>query len=227
MTDWSLDDVVINGAYVMSVLALAVRDVLRLRLLLLVAQVCFLWWGALLEHLPTMLWNGLFIVINAAVIARILWERRPLEVPEGARDLHERLFPGMSARDFLFFWELGNPHRLACGTLVRRGEHPEALTLILDGRAQVLRDGTQLAELARGDFVAEMSLLSGDPASADVVTRDGVAYVSWSRRKLEQLERLNPEVFLQLHKALGRDVSAKVGAAGTTAVGAVARSTAS
>lgn len=54
-----------------------------------------------------------------------------------------------------------------------------------------------------------MTLLTGDAASADVHADGAVAFVSWSRRKLEALERLNPGVYLEVQKALGRDVRAK------------------
>ena len=209
----ALEDLIINGAYLVSLTALAVRDVLRLRLFLLGAQALFLLWGIVLSHLPTIGWNLAFVLINAVAIVRILRERRPIDLPEAFRDLHERLFPTMSNREFLLFWELGNPHRQEAGVLVQQGEHPDALKLLLGGRARVERNGAPVAELGRGDFVAEMSLLTGAAASADVFVDDPVSFVSWSRRKLETLERLNPDVYLEVQKALGRDVTAKVVAA--------------
>ena len=204
------EDLIINAAYVVSMAALAVRDVLRLRMFLLGAQGLFLLWGIALWHYPTMGWNAAFLAINALAIVRILRERRPIELPAAFRDVHQRLFPSMGNREFLLFWELGNPHRQTAGPLVRQGERPDVLKLLLEGEARVERDGDVVATLGRGDFVAEMSLLSGEPASANVFVDKPVAFVSWSRRKLDTLERLNPDVFLELQKALGRDVTAKM-----------------
>lgn len=112
----TLEDLLINAAYLVSLTALAVRDVLRLRVFLLLAQGLFLAWGATLMHLPTIAWNAAFLLINAWAIVRILRERRPIALPEAFRDLHARLFPSMSNRDFLLFWELGNPHRQSSGS---------------------------------------------------------------------------------------------------------------
>lgn len=209
MEDWA-----INAAYVVSTLALAVRDVLRLRVLLLAAQALFLWWGLLIDHLPTLVWNALFMAINAIMIGRILWERRPIAVPEALRDIHEQVFAGMPARDFLLLWEMGDPAVADRSKLVAQGETPEALKLILSGTARVTRDGRHLADIGRGGFVAEMSLLTGSGASADVRALDQVSYLAWSRRKLASLEAINPSLYLALQKALGRDVTRKVRSAG-------------
>lgn len=206
-----MDLIAINAAYALSAAALAVRGVLRLRLLLFAAQLCFISWGLIVEALPAMIWNSLFLLINGAVILRMLWERRAIQVPEAIRDLHEGLFPALSPREFLTLWELGNPHRKQDATLVARGETPQAVTLLIDGVARVVRDGREVAQLRRGDFIAEMSFVTGEAASADVIADASVSLVSWSRRKLDNLEMINPRLFLQFQKALGRDLSRKAG----------------
>ncbi|MEM9301601.1 MAG: cyclic nucleotide-binding domain-containing protein [Pseudomonadota bacterium] len=204
-----MDDYVINGAYVISVMAMAVRDVLRLRVLLFFGQIMFLCWGALIDNLPTVIWNTVFLVINAGMIGRILWERRPIAIPAEMRDLFDTVFAGMKPRDFLLLWELGDPHRRQNRTLVSLGETPAELQLVLDGYAHVVKDGEEIARIGRGGFVAEMSLLTGQHASADVRAEEPVETLSWSRQKLANLERLNPGLYLALQKALGRDVSSK------------------
>ena len=205
-----MDDLVINCAYVFSMVALAVRDVLRLRVLLLGGQLLFLWWGVLIDNGPTMAWNTSFLVINAAMIARIAWERRPIAIPDEFMDIYQRVFSSMQPRDFLMLWELGDPHQHSNATLVAQGERPSELQLVVSGTAQVYRDGRHVADIERGGFVSEMSLLTGKPASADVKADGPLEYRSWSRTKLATLERLNPQLFLSLHKALGGDVSRKI-----------------
>lgn len=204
-----MEDWVINAAYAVSLLALGVRDVLPLRALLLAGQALFLAWGVLIENTPTVAWNAAFMTINAVMIARVAWERRPLEIPAALRDLYDEIFSPMSARDFLLLWEMGDPHRAENEPLVRQGATPDALKLILAGTARVQRDGRHVADIGRGGFVAEMSLLSGQPASADVTPTDAVDYLAWSREKLATLERLNPSLYLALQKALGRDLTRK------------------
>ena len=149
-----MEDYVVNSAYIISMLAMGVRAVLPFRIMLLVTQALFLWWGSLIGLHSTVIWNSLFMLINSAVIARIIWERRVVVVPEDLRDIHEKVFPGLGSRDFLFFMEMGNPHRAQDKTLVTQGDMPQALKLVLDGSARVIRDGQHIADIGRGSFVA-------------------------------------------------------------------------
>ena len=67
----------------------------------------------------------------------------------------------------------------AAGTkIVSAGATGTGFYLILSGAAKVVRDGQVVAKLGAGDFFGEMSLLDGEPRSADVVaTQDTVCLV--------------------------------------------------
>jgi CRP/FNR family transcriptional regulator, cyclic AMP receptor protein len=53
--------------------------------------------------------------------------------------------------------------------ILRQGFSGNNFYVILDGEAAVRVDGRDLAALGRGDFFGEVSVLLGDPPSADVV----------------------------------------------------------
>jgi CRP-like cAMP-binding protein len=52
--------------------------------------------------------------------------------------------------------------------VLRQGLTGNAFYLVLDGEARVLVDGRERVRLSRGDFFGEISVLTGDPPSADV-----------------------------------------------------------
>jgi CRP/FNR family transcriptional regulator, cyclic AMP receptor protein len=54
-------------------------------------------------------------------------------------------------------------------SIVKQGEKGIAFFLLLEGRADVRRNGRRLATLNPGDFFGEMALLDEEPRSADVV----------------------------------------------------------
>ena len=59
-------------------------------------------------------------------------------------------------------------------TLTEQGASGDAFYLLVEGTAEVSRDGTVIADLGPGDSVGEMALLDGEPRSATVVmTSDG------------------------------------------------------
>jgi CRP-like cAMP-binding protein len=53
--------------------------------------------------------------------------------------------------------------------VLRQGLSGNAFYLVIDGEAQVLIDGSERRRLSRGDFFGEISVLTGDPPSADVL----------------------------------------------------------
>ena len=55
-------------------------------------------------------------------------------------------------------------------TLVTQDSAGHSFYVIIDGAADVIRDGQKLAELGSGDFLGEMALLEDLPRSATVVT---------------------------------------------------------
>lgn len=58
--------------------------------------------------------------------------------------------------------------------LTTQGEPGDAFYLIVEGKADVIRNGTKIANLGPGDAVGEMALLDGEPRSATVLmTTDG------------------------------------------------------
>ena len=54
--------------------------------------------------------------------------------------------------------------------LVRQGERGREFVVIVDGAADVRRNGRRINELGRGDFLGEIALLSGAPRTATVTT---------------------------------------------------------
>ncbi len=66
-------------------------DILILRIVLAIAALFFLLWGAidLDVALDTCLWNGIFMLINTAFAIQIMYTRRPVRF---ARPEHEDLY---------------------------------------------------------------------------------------------------------------------------------------
>jgi CRP/FNR family cyclic AMP-dependent transcriptional regulator len=71
--------------------------------------------------------------------------------------------------------------------IVRKGEAGVGFYLIADGNVEVRSDGRVLSKLGPGQYFGEMSLLDGQPRSADVVALEPLrclALTSWSFKSM-------------------------------------------
>ena len=76
---------------------------------------------------------------------------------------------------------------LAGTKLVEEGKGGVGFYLILEGKAEVIREGEKLAELGSGNFFGELSVIDGAPRTADVVAMidtDCLVITQWAMKSL-------------------------------------------
>ena len=82
--------------------------------------------------------------------------------------------------------------------------------LILNGKAEVIRNGKNIATLGRSQFIAEISYITGKPASADVVSKEDLTYYVWNRNTLDKLRKTKPDTMNKLDRILTLDMAEKL-----------------
>jgi CRP-like cAMP-binding protein len=199
-----------NVAYVLMLLAFVTRDVLRLRSVLVVAQVIvvFYTWQSGVTLIAG--WNAAFVCINAAMAVQIVRERRSVRLPGELVPLYERHFAALSPPEFLRWWQAGERETLANQALTRAGTRPEWLYFLLKGSVRVTRGADTVVELPAGHFVAEMSVLTGEPANADVDAGTPVEVMRWPRALLEEIHREKPADWVRIQSVIGLDLVRKI-----------------
>lgn len=207
---WSPLEVMVNAGYVLMLGGFLLRDVLWLRSALAVGQVSVVIYACAIGRPSVAFWNGLFALINTMWVARIVRERRPVQIPEALRDLYDRVFRAMSPQEFLAFWQSGRTESWGDRLVVGEGTRPPAVYLVLEGLARVERGGCVLSSLERGHFLAEMSFLTDQPASANIRGDGALATRAWTRDQLRALQRGKPALFMKLQGVMGCDLAAKI-----------------
>ncbi len=214
---FNLNYFLINGGYLLMLAGLLARDILWLRVILVISQSVLGVYAYRVGNMPMTFWNFVFVTINLIRIVGLLSERRPIRLPRDQELIYQQVFLPMSRREFLYLWGMGEEQRIDGRQLVRQGERQRDLVLMLDGEVVVRKDGKNLARLGRGSFVAEMSFVSGEPASADVIADGAVRCRAWLQEKIQSLDQLNPRLLIKLQKILARDLSNKIKAANQAA----------
>ena len=76
--------------------------------------------------------------------------------------------------------------------------------MILDGEADVVADGQKLATLARGDFFGEVSVLLGEPPTADIVATRPLRCIVLGGPAVEGFLVDHPRVMFRMLQAQAR-----------------------
>jgi CRP-like cAMP-binding protein len=94
--------------------------------------------------------------------------------------------------------------------ILRQGLAGSNFYVILDGEAAVRVDGGDLATLGRGDFFGEVSVLLGEPPTADVVALEPMRCLVLSGADVEPFLTSHPTVLFRLLQAEARRLRATI-----------------
>ena len=141
---------------------------------------------------------------------KILLERRTKLIPDEIRDLYEGVFNSLTTSEFLYFWNMGTIKSVTDEYFIHSGEKQNNLLLVLSGKANVKVNNQPIANLERGAFIAEISFLTGEQASADVHANGEVIFISWRSERLKNMRHENPNFWMKLQHALSEDLIKKV-----------------
>jgi CRP-like cAMP-binding protein len=86
--------------------------------------------------------------------------------------------------------------------LVDQGSFAHEFFVILEGTAEVTKDGQRLTELGPGDFFGEIALLGQERRTASVVATSPMRLIVMFGRDFRQMEHSMPEVHGQIEDAI-------------------------
>ena len=94
--------------------------------------------------------------------------------------------------------------------LMQQGDKVPPLIYIAQGSAAITHDGMPVGACGPGDFLGEMSVISGERASATVKANEAMRIASFDRASLGEMVRLVPELGRAIDGALNRSLAGKL-----------------
>ena len=201
-------------ASLLTVGAYLFRDILWLRLLAILS--CFAGMAYHYYVPPTpmwsvIIWNVVFVAINAVQIVIIIKERSGVHFSEEEKELHETLFKQFAPFEFMKLMRIGKWLHAKPGEILAVEQKPlDNVMLIYNGRAGVENHGVQVAQLKDGNFIGEVSFIGGGMATATVRTIEPTRYIAWPKTDLAELLKRNPTMKSGLQAMLSTDLSKKL-----------------
>jgi CRP-like cAMP-binding protein len=85
--------------------------------------------------------------------------------------------------------------------ILRQGFTGAGFYVILDGEAALLVDGKEQGRLGRGDFFGEISILLGEPPTADVIAAGALRCLVLAGSSVQEFLESNPRVMFRVLQA--------------------------
>ena len=161
---------VLELCYALLIAAVLMKRPYQIRLLLGVAALAGLGHAIWVRDRVGMVWMGLLLATCLLMLGRRFWENRSVRFTPEEQAMLDRLFaelPKSRARHLIDqgLWLSGK----AGEVLTREGEKVDHLYYLAEGEARVVSMGSQVGTCRPGDLIGELTVLSGETASATVI----------------------------------------------------------
>jgi len=199
-------------SYIFLITSMAMRSLRNLRILALgsglAAMVHFLWQT---QDNASLVWEAMFVLTNATQLTILLVRSRRGLMKAEERALLEQVLQVEEPAHQRRLLDVIKWRDVAIGeTLMKEGDAEPPLVYIASGAAGIEHDGKLVGVCGSGDFVGEMSLISGERASATVVVTNAMRVAEFNRDGFRRLAGGIPELSQALDRALNRGLAAKV-----------------
>ena len=207
--------VLLHLAALTSVAALALRDQIRLRAVLLLSVTIALvnnYDGAATPDWEGLFWNLVLFAINLSVLVLLALDRTHIGLSAEERSLFEAL-EILTPGEFRTLIRLASWHVAAADqAITREGEVPGSLFYVMSGGISIEKGG-RVIDYGPRTFIGEIAFLQRGPASATVRLRDGSRYVAWTTASLDRRIEGRQQLRHAVTRLISHDMALKVGRA--------------
>ncbi len=203
-----------HSASLLTVAAYLLKDILWLRLLTIFSCFAGMAFNYFVPASPlwtVIYWNVLFAAINIVQVAIIIKERSGVHFSEEEKELHDTLFKNFAPFEFMKLMRIANWREARQGEMLSIEKQPlDSVMLIYNGLAAVEANGREVAKLKDGNFIGELSFITGGAANATVRAILPTRYISWPKEAISQLLNRNPSMRFAMQSILSTDLSKKL-----------------
>jgi hypothetical protein len=210
LTDSTVVFFIANSLYVISYM---LTSMFWLRLLAIIAAAStFPYFYFQLEPLwSAIFWQACFLTVNLVNLMILLFSMRGTNFDADEHRAYDMKFSDLKPYEARPLFKYSRRMSATSGqTLLNEGEHNQSLFLILEGECKVIKNDTEIARLGPGHLVGELSFISGDAISADVIAARDTRLMFWDKHSLAPLFRRQGLYESYFHSMCSVDVANKL-----------------
>ncbi len=209
-------------AYVLLIISMMMRNMNWLRFFAIMAGSISAVFYYTIGDFVSMFWESMFTLVNLAQFVILQIENRRGKFSDDEAMFIETCLSGVERAYARRLVKLGAWTEVQDDVqLFEENTCPNHLMFIVSGNANVSRDGKKIGTVTRGDFLGEMSYLTGKKATATVVTSEPTRYLAFERGVLQAHLEKSPEVRHALEASFNRNLVSKLVSTNEQSVGGV------
>ena len=198
-------------AYMLLIVSMMMRNMNWLRFFAVLAGTLSAIFYFVIRDFVSMFWETIFTLVNLVQYVILSFENRrgkfsdeenffiSICLPEVER-AHARKLVKIGA------WVEANEGEV----LIEQDGNPSFLKFLVQGEADVIRDGEKIGGVGPGDFIGEISFLTEGNATAKVVATDLVRFLSFDHNRLRSHLEKRPEIRHALEASFNRNLIEKL-----------------
>jgi len=140
-------------------------------------------------------WEVTFTLVNVGQIALMTYRNKSVQFTPDEEVFYKQIVPGLERYQVRRLLRIGLWLDAGPGTqLTRQGEIVSHLIFLRAGQVRVLVDDRTVGSCAEGSLIGEISIRTGEPATATTVADTPIRYLALDRKGLDKLTRSDSEV---------------------------------
>lgn len=198
--------------YALLVLSMMMSEMVWLRAIAIAAGVIRIINRAWFDVDPIVVpWETIFVLVNVGQLMIIWYYRRRHRFSADEQRLLDHMPRDVERRTVRRLLKLGRFDRAVPGQLLtRKGEVVHELVFVADGIVQIEDDGRIVAVCGAGEFVGEMSFITGGVATATARVARPVHYLAFEQARLRAAMLADTGIKQAVDGILNRDLVGKL-----------------
>jgi len=209
-------EILANLANLIYVLGFAIKKMHWLRVMMIAGAVMEIIYFLFVAESPIwsyIFWCGIWIFVNGFQLAIYLNDKLNFKMTPEETRVYQMVFHPLAISDFkkilnLASWKTISPKE----QIVKEKTEIDNLFLIFTGVAEVDANGQRVAYIRDGNFIGEMSLISGGKTTANVSALTEIKMLVWNREELKKLMDKSKEIEDGLKSVFNLDFVKKLSA---------------
>ena len=206
----------LSGEYVYSIAAAfscsayLLKNILWLRVLLVLASFIYIISGVNLGITSIIGWNAAFLVINTFHIILLVLDKVTINLPDNTVSIYRQHFSTLSTREFKKLIVTNHVISVENKEIIKESEVTDKIYIILKGYVDIISANNAIASLGEGDMIGEMSFMTKEPASAQAIANGKVLCAFWTHDDMDKLKLKNINLYNKFIAIIGCDLVRKL-----------------